>query len=71
MRKAEQKKIAKKLKMSEVFISRVKNGSRYTENEDLAFALSRITGKPAIDFIAPRLQKMYLRANPRLKNVPA
>lgn len=71
MRKAEQKTIAKKLKMSEIFISRVKNGKRHTENEDLAVALSRITKRPAIEFIAPRLRKMYLRANPSLKKISA
>jgi hypothetical protein len=71
MRKPEQRMIAKQLHMSEVFISRVKTGKRKTENEELAIALSRLTGKPAIFFIAPRLRKMYLRANPSLKNVTA
>jgi hypothetical protein len=69
MRKAEQKTIAHNIKMHEVFISRVKTGKRYTEREDLAVALSRLTGKPAIGFIAPRLRKVYLRANPALKKV--
>lgn len=59
--------IASKLKMSPVFVSRVKNGRQHTENEELAVELSRVTGKPAIKFITPKLRVMYLRANPSLK----
>lgn len=71
MKKFDQKNIAKRLKLSEVFVSRVKTGKRHTEIEALAFALSRLTGKPPISFIAPRLRSMYLRANPKLKKVSA
>ncbi len=69
MRKQKQKTIAEQLQMSEVFVSRVKTGVLFTESEDLAIALSKLTKKPAIAYISPRLRKMYLRANPLLKKV--
>jgi transcriptional regulator with XRE-family HTH domain len=61
------KSIATRLNMSPVFVSRVKNGKQKTESEELAIALSELTGKPAIKFIVPRLRTIYLRANPALK----
>lgn len=62
--------MAKSKIMSPIFRSYLKRGLRYTTKVEIAREIAREMGRPPIEFIAPKLRDVYLRAYPDLAKVP-
>lgn len=63
-----QRYIATKYKVSPAFISMMKSGEKFTENRELAKAVSALTGRRAIMYIPERLRPAFLAVDHSLDN---
>jgi hypothetical protein len=62
------KAVAKRYDVSPAFISMLKSGDKFTENRELAKAVSALTGKKAINYIPKRLQDAFSSIDPSLND---
>lgn len=52
------------MNISHAYEYQLKRGDRHTLDVDIAAEMSNRTGRPAIEFISPRVREAYLKAYP-------
>jgi len=64
------RQLARRFGISNSMISYICNGDRYTQDQDLAIAIGELMGVKPINFIHPKLRKVYLKAFSGLGKIP-